>query len=336
MSTDDLPLAPYGGCGDGCGCGADPHDEHDAHGDYEGHEEQECGLDPALAQLLADAGLDPLEVEDVAYLAIQEDLDHGVDVTTVATIPEDAVATGDFTARQAGVAAGLRVAEAVLSVVCTDEFEVERHVEDGDRVEAGQKLLSVTTRTRDLLTAERSALNLLCRMSGIATAARAWADVLEGTGTKVRDTRKTTPGLRSLEKFAVRCGGGVNHRMSLSDAALVKDNHVIAAGGVAQAFQAVREAFPELPIEVEVDTLHQLREAVDAGADLILLDNFTPGECEEAVSIVHGRALLEASGRLALDNAREYAETGVDFLAVGALTHSSPILDVGLDLRGAE
>ncbi|MGW2716411.1 carboxylating nicotinate-nucleotide diphosphorylase [Streptomyces sp. NPDC001492] len=328
MSTPDLPLASPGGCGDGCACGADA--------DAEAAEYAVCGLDPALAQLLADAGLDPVEVEDIANVAIQEDLDHGVDVTTVATIPEEAVATADFTARDAGVVAGLRVAEAVISVVCTDEFEVERHVEDGDRVGAGQKLLSVTTRTRDLLTAERSALNILCRLSGIATATRAWADVLEGTKARVRDTRKTTPGLRSLEKYAVRCGGGVNHRMSLSDAALVKDNHVVAAGGVAQAFKAVREAFPDVPIEVEVDTLHQLREVVDAGADLILLDNFTPGECEEAVALVHGRAALEASGRLTLDNAKAYAETGVDYLAVGALTHSSPILDIGLDLRAAE
>ncbi len=296
----------------------------------------ECGLDPALAQLLADAGLDPVEVEDIANVALQEDLAHGEDVTTVATIPEDAVATADFTAREAGTVAGLRVAEAVMSIVCTEEFEVERHVEDGDRVEAGQVLLSVTTRTRDILTAERSALNLLCRLSGIATATRAWADALEGTKAKVRDTRKTTPGLRGLEKFAVRCGGGVNHRMSLSDAALVKDNHVVAAGGVAQAFKAVRERFPDVPIEVEVDTLHQLREVLDAGADLILLDNFTPGECEEAVALVDGRAALEASGRLTLANARTYADTGVDYLAVGALTHSSPILDIGLDLRAAE
>ncbi|AYN40092.1 carboxylating nicotinate-nucleotide diphosphorylase [Streptomyces dangxiongensis] len=331
MSTDDLPLAPTGGCGDGCACGAENDDEAAEAAEY-----AECGLDPALAELLAAAGLDPIEVEDIANVAVQEDLDGGVDVTTVATIPEEAVATADFTAREAGVVAGLRVAEAVLSVVCTDEFEVERHVEDGDRIEAGQKLLSVTTRTRDLLTGERSALNILCRLSGIATATRAWADALEGTRARVRDTRKTTPGLRSLEKFAVRCGGGVNHRMSLSDAALVKDNHVVAAGGVAQAFEAVRETFPEVPIEVEVDTLHQLREVVDAGADLILLDNFTPGECEEAVAIAGGRALLEASGRLTLANARAYAETGVDFLAVGALTHSSPILDIGLDLREAE
>ncbi|MFE0629855.1 carboxylating nicotinate-nucleotide diphosphorylase [Streptomyces sp. NPDC058864] len=329
MSTPDLPLlqiggAGGGGCGDGCGCGS---------GDDYAHDPSECGLDPDLAQLLADAGLDPVLVEDVAHLAIEEDLDGGVDVTTVATIPEDAMATGDFTAREAGVVAGLRIAEAVLSIVCTDEFEVERHVEDGDRVEAGQALLSVRTRTRDLLTAERSALNLMCRLSGIATATRRWADALEGTKAKVRDTRKTTPGLRALEKYAVRCGGGVNHRMSLSDAALVKDNHVVAAGGVAAAFKAVRDEFPELAIEVEVDTLHQVREVLEAGADLILLDNFTPSETEEAVAIVAGRALLESSGRLTLDNARAYAGTGVDYLAVGALTHSSPILDIGLDLR---
>ncbi|MFG2293573.1 carboxylating nicotinate-nucleotide diphosphorylase [Streptomyces sp. NPDC048603] len=323
MSTPELPLIEpenEGGCGDGCGCGG-----------------EESGLDPALAQLLEDAGLDPYEVEAIAEMAVSEDLDGGVDVTTVATVPEEAVAVADFTAREAGTVAGLRIAEAVFSVVASDTFEVERHAEDGDRVEPGQVLLSVTGRTRDLLTGERSALNLLCRLSGIATATRRWADVLEGTDAKVRDTRKTTPGLRSLEKYAVRCGGGVNHRMSLSDAALVKDNHVVAAGGVAQAFKAVREAFPELPVEVEVDTLHQCREVMDAGADLILLDNFTPMETEEAVILNRGhnkgRAVLESSGRLTLENARAYAETGVDYLAVGALTHSSPILDIGLDLR---
>ncbi|MFI7318317.1 carboxylating nicotinate-nucleotide diphosphorylase [Streptomyces venezuelae] len=328
MSTpDDLPLAAPsapGGCGDACGCGGD--DAYDA---------LECGLDPALVQLLTEAGLDPLQIEDIAHMAIEEDLAGGVDVTTTATIPEDAVATADFAAREAGTVAGLRVAEAVISVVCEEEFEVERHAEDGDRVAAGDVLLSVTTRTRDLLTAERSALNILCRLSGIATATRAWADALDGTKAKVRDTRKTTPGYRALEKYAVRMGGGVNHRMSLADAALVKDNHVVAAGGVAQAFKAVREQFPEVPIEVEVDTLHQLREVVDAGADLILLDNFTPGETAEAVALVDGRAFLESSGRLTLENARAYAETGVDYLAVGALTHSSPILDIGLDLREA-
>ncbi|WP_405778267.1 carboxylating nicotinate-nucleotide diphosphorylase [Streptomyces sp. NBC_00859] len=332
MTTPDLPLhrigdsAEPGGCGDACACGGDFHDD----------DAMECGLDPALAELLAASGLDPVLVEDVAHLAIGEDLDGGVDVTSVATVPADAVATADFTAREAGTVAGLRIAEAVLSIVCTETFEVERHVEDGARVSAGEKLLSVTTRTRDLLTAERSALNLLCRLSGIATATRAWADVLDGTGAKVRDTRKTTPGLRALEKYAVRCGGGVNHRMSLSDAALVKDNHVVAAGGVAAAFKLVRAEFPELAIEVEVDTLAQVTEVLDAGADLILLDNFTPAQTAEAVALVGGRALLESSGRLTLDTARAFAETGVDYLAVGGLTHSSPILDIGLDLREAE
>ncbi|MGW1377953.1 carboxylating nicotinate-nucleotide diphosphorylase [Streptomyces sp. NPDC002446] len=337
MSTpDDLPLLQIGrpeqspdsgGCGDACGCGS---------GDGYELNPLECGLDPDLAALLVNAGLDPVQVEDIAHMAIEEDLDQGVDVTTVATVPEDAVATADFTAREAGTVAGLRIAEAVLSVVCTDEFAVERHVEDGDRVEAGTKLLSVTTRTRDLLTAERSALNILCRLSGIATATSKWADVLEGTGAKVRDTRKTTPGLRSLEKFAVRCGGGVNHRMSLSDAALIKDNHVVAAGGVAAAFTAVREAFPGVPIEVEVDRLDQIPPILAEGVDLILLDNFTPQQTKEAVDLVAGRAMLESSGRLTLANARAYADTGVDYLAVGALTHSAAILDIGLDLREDE
>nr|WP_206323752.1 carboxylating nicotinate-nucleotide diphosphorylase [Streptomyces sp. HNM0574] len=314
------------GCGDGCGCA----------GDGEDFDPLDCGLDPALAQLLAEAGLDPVQVEDIAHLAIEEDLDGGVDVTTVATIPERAVCTGDFTAREAGTVAGLRIAEAVLSVVCTDEFEVERHAEDGDRVEAGQRLLTVRARTRDLLTGERSALNLLGRLSGIATATRRWADALAGTGAAVRDTRKTTPGLRALEKYAVRCGGGVNHRFSLSDAALIKDNHVVAAGGVAEAFARVRTEFPGLPIEVEVDRLDQIEPVLTEGADLLLLDNFGPGETAEAVTLVDGRALLESSGRLTLDNAADYAAAGVDYLAVGALTHSSPVLDIGLDLRDGE
>ncbi|MFI6446299.1 carboxylating nicotinate-nucleotide diphosphorylase [Kitasatospora sp. NPDC050543] len=317
---EELPLADQsGGCGDGCACG-----------DGEGYE---SGLDPQLADLLEEAGLDPIEVEDVATLALAEDLAGGEDVTSVATVPADAVATADFTARQAGVVSGLRIAEAVVSLVCEEEFEVERHVEDGDRVEAGQVLLSVRSRTRDLLTAERSALNLLCHLSGIATATRAWADALEGTGAVVRDTRKTTPGLRALQKYAVRCGGGANHRMALSDAALVKDNHVVAAGGVAEAFRAVKAAYPELAVEVEVDTLQQIPPVLEAGADLILLDNFTVPQLKEAVELVAGRAKLEASGGLTLATARSVAETGVDYLAVGALTHSSPILDIGLDLR---
>lgn len=322
-----------GGCGDGCGCG----DAADSHGRDYGLDPLACGLDAGLAELLREAGLDPVQVEDIAHLAIEEDLDHGLDVTTVATVPEDARATADFTAREAGTVAGLRVAEAVLSVVCSDEFEAERHAEDGDRVAPGQRLLTVRARTRDLLTAERSALNLLCRLSGIATATRAWSDALDGTSTRVRDTRKTTPGLRALEKYAVRCGGGVNHRFALSDAALVKDNHVIAAGGVAAAFTQVREMLKELgadlPIEVEVDRLDQIEPVLAEGAELLLLDNFSPERTAEAVALVAGRAKLESSGRLTLESARAYAETGVDYLAVGALTHSAPILDIGLDLR---
>jgi len=314
---EELPLAD--GCGEGCACGD---------GEYQ------TGLDPQLAELLELAGLDPVEVEDIATLALAEDLAGGEDVTSIATVPAQAVATAEFTARQAGVVAGLRVAEAVVSLVAEEEFSVERHVEDGDRVEAGQVLLSVTTRTRDLLTAERSALNLLCHLSGIATATRAWADALEGTGAVVRDTRKTTPGLRALEKYAVRCGGGTNHRMGLSDAALVKDNHVVAAGGVAEAFTAVRAAYPELDVEVEVDRIDQIQPVLDAGADLILLDNFSVPQLREAVALVAGRAKLESSGGLSLENARAVGETGVDYLAVGALTHSSPVLDIGLDLRG--
>ncbi|MER6050458.1 carboxylating nicotinate-nucleotide diphosphorylase [Streptomyces sp. BHT-5-2] len=337
-STPDLPLLQIGrpgavpeggGCGDACGCAAGDGDAYEL-------DPMTCGLDPDLAALLVAAGLDPVQVEDIAHMAIEEDLDQGVDVTTVATVPEDAVATGDFTAREDGTIAGLRIAEAVLSVVCTDEFAVERHVEDGERVVAGQKLLSVTTRTRDLLTAERSALNLLGRLSGIATLTRAWSDALEGTKADVRDTRKTTPGLRALEKYAVRCGGGVNHRMSLCDAALIKDNHVVAAGGVAEAFKAVRDEFPGVPIEVEVDRLDQIPPILAEGADLILLDNFTPEQTREAVELVAGRAMLESSGRLTLDNARAYAETGIDYLAVGALTHSARVLDIGLDLRESD
>jgi nicotinate-nucleotide pyrophosphorylase (carboxylating) len=191
----------------------------------------------------------------------------------------------------------------------------------------------VTGPTHSLLTAERPALNLLGHLSGIATLTRRWVDEIAGTGAAIRDTRKTTPGMRRLEKYAVRCGGGVNHRMSLSDAALVKDNHVVAAGGVAEAFDAVRRRFPGIDVEVEVDSLEQLDEVLAAGADLVLLDNFTPDQMREAVRRTAGRARLEASGGLSLDVAADVASTGVDYLAVGALTHSAPVLDIGADLR---
>jgi len=192
--------------------------------------------------------------------------------------------------------------------------------------------MSVIAGTHQLLRAERPALNLLSHLSGIATATQRWVEAVKGTSARIRDTRKTTPGLRYLEKYAVRMGGGVNHRMSLADAALVKDNHVAAAGGVEQAFSAVRAKYPDVPVEVEVDTLEQLDEVLDAGADLVLLDNFMIDHLAEAVRRNGGRARLEASGGLSLDRAAAVASTGVDYLAVGALTHSAPVLDIGADL----
>ncbi|UGQ09187.1 carboxylating nicotinate-nucleotide diphosphorylase [Yinghuangia sp. ASG 101] len=290
-------------------------------------------LSPDLASRLAKAGLDPAAVEALVRVTVAEDLDGGVDVTSVATVPADARGHADFTARRAGVAAGIPVAEAVVEVVCGGDVEIRTFAADGDDVAAGRVLFTASGPTRGLLTAERSALNLLCRLSGIATLTRAWVDAVAGTGAAIRDTRKTTPGLRALEKYAVRCGGGVNHRMSLSDAAMVKDNHVVAAGGVAEAFRAVRAAFPDVPVEVEVDHLDQIPPVLDAGADLILLDNMTPHQLREAVALVAGRARLESSGGLTLDTAHDVAATGVDYLAVGALTHSAPILDIGVDLR---
>jgi len=288
--------------------------------------------DDTAARLVA-AGLDTAYVLDLVARALEEDLDGGVDVTSVATVPFDQESTADLVARADGVVAGLAVAAAVFEVATDEAVQITWLAEDGDRVRRGDVLMSLTAATRGLLTGERTALNLLCRMSGVATLTRAWADAVEGTGAAVRDTRKTTPGLRALEKYAVRCGGGVNHRMSLSDAAMVKDNHVVAAGGVAEAFRAVRAAFPEVPVEVEGDSVEDVLEAVEAGADLVLLDNMPVADMRRAVELVAGRARLEASGGLRLDNAREVAETGVDYLAVGALTHSAPVLDIACDLR---
>ena len=289
---------------------------------------------PTVSRMLEDARLDPKDLESLVLAAIEEDLDGGVDVTTVATVPPDQRATLDLVARSAGVAAGIPVAAAVFMAVSgDDDLDITFGVGDGDRVEPGDVLLSVTGLTHELLRAERPALNMLGHLGGIATLTRAWADAIDGTKASIRDTRKTTPGLRKLEKYAVRCGGGQNHRMSLSDAALVKDNHVLAAGGVAAAFEAVRAMFPEVPVEVEVDSMEQLDEVLAAGADLVLLDNFTPADMAAAVQRTAGRARLEASGGLSLVNAAEVAATGVDYIAVGALTHSAPVLDIGADLR---
>jgi nicotinate-nucleotide pyrophosphorylase (carboxylating) len=279
------------------------------------------------------AGIDPDSLCVLIRMALDEDLDGGVDVTTVATVPTDQRATLDLVARVSGVSAGAPIAAAVFAEVCGDDAMISILTPDGARVEPGQVILSVTGATHDLLRAERPALNLLGHLSGIATATRRWVDAIAGTRASIRDTRKTTPGMRRLEKYAVRCGGGVNHRMSLSDAALVKDNHVVAAGGVAAAFDLVRARFPGVDVEVEVDSLEQLDDVLAAGADLVLLDNFTTDEMREAVRRNAGRARLEASGGLSLDVAADVAATGVDYLAVGALTHSAPVLDIGADLR---
>lgn len=282
---------------------------------------------------LAGTGLDPAYVTDLVTRALAEDLAGGVDVTSTATVPADQVATADFVARAAGTVAGLPVAEAVFAVV-DPAVRFEHLARDGDRVRRGDLLATVTGPTRSLLTAERTALNLLCHLSGVATATAAWVTALDGTAARVRDTRKTTPGLRALEKYAVRAGGGVNHRMSLSDAALVKDNHVLAAGGVARAFEAVRALYPDLPVEVECDSVEDVREAVRAGADLVLLDNMTPAEMADAVAVTRPAGVrTEASGGLTLERAGVVAGTGVDYISVGALTHSAPVLDIALDLR---
>jgi len=283
-------------------------------------------------RLLA-AGLDPVAVEQLVSAALEEDLAGSVDVTSVATVPFDLEGVAAARPREPGVVAGLPVALAVFDLATDGDVVVLSSYDDGVAVAPGETVLAVEGLVRGLLTAERTTLNLLCHLSGIATLTRRWVDAVAGTGALIRDTRKTTPGLRALEKYAVRCGGGVNHRMGLGDAALVKDNHVTAAGGVAAAFAAVRATFPDLPVEVECDTVEQVREVVAAGADLVLLDNMDLVATREAVAVCRGAGVrTEASGGLSLARAREVAEAGVDFLSVGALTHSAPVLDLGLDL----
>ena len=298
-------------------------------------------LSSATDAALVGAGLQVKDVQRVIKAALREDLGAGPDVTTQSTVPKDQRSKAVFASRSAGCIAGIDIAVGVLEIVCGPKnVLVEKKASDADRVEPGRVLMHVTAPTRGLLTAERTALNLLGHLSGIASATRKWADVIAASGAQVRDTRKTTPGMRALEKYAVRCGGGVNHRMSLSDAALVKDNHIVAAGGVAQAFAAVRAAAPNLAVEIEVDTLEQLHVALGAGADLVLLDNMAPSVLRDAVLIAEAHrattgksVILEACGGLTLDNAADVAATGVRYISVGALTHSSSVLDIGLDMQ---
>ncbi|WP_462188124.1 MULTISPECIES: carboxylating nicotinate-nucleotide diphosphorylase [unclassified Frankia] len=301
-------------------------------------------LSPATRSALASAGLDPDGVVALVGRALVEDLPvreenevtgqiGAVDATSEATVDPALVGHGAIVSRAAGVVAGLPVAAAVFESLLGPAATVTLTARDGDPVPPGTTVAYVNGPVRGLLTAERTALNLLCHLSGIATLTRAWVDAVTGTGAVIRDTRKTLPGLRALEKYAVRCGGGVNHRMSLTDAALIKDNHVVAAGGVAAAFAAVQARFPGLPVEVECDTVDQVAEAVDAGCDLILCDNMSLADLRTAVQLARPAGVrLEASGGLTLRTAAAVAAVGVDYLAVGALTHSAPALDLGLDL----
>jgi len=279
------------------------------------------------------------EARAVIARGLAEDLRYGPDVTSLATVGADATTTASMTTRQSGVAAGVDVALLVLDQVLGEGgYDVTARVDDGTRVEPGEALLVLEAPTRGVLTAERTMLNLVCHLSGIASTTAAWVEAVEGTGAKIRDTRKTLPGLRVLQKYAVRVGGGVNHRMGLGDAALIKDNHVAAAGSVVAALHAVRATAPDVPVEVEVDSLEQLDLILgeDLGVTpLVLLDNFPVWMTQMAVQRRAAAApavLLESSGNLSLDNAAAYAGTGVDYLAVGALTHSVRVLDVGLDL----
>ncbi|MFM1986814.1 MAG: hypothetical protein RIS18_1031 [Actinomycetota bacterium] len=278
-------------------------------------------------------GLEPELVQALVDLAISEDLMGGTDVTSLATIPETQISELDLVTRSSGVIAGINIAALVFLSVSNKKIEIEICVEDGKTVDAKTCLLTAKGSTIDLLTAERTALNFLGHLSGIATTTNKWVKELSGTNTKVRDTRKTTPGLRLLEKYAVKTGGGTNHRMSLNDQALIKDNHIVAAGSIKNAVEKVKDKFPDLEFEIEVDNIEQLNEALNTNANLILLDNFNLDELRKAVGIVNKKAKLEASGGITLENARKIAETGVDFLAVGALTHSAPVLDIGGDLR---
>jgi nicotinate-nucleotide pyrophosphorylase (carboxylating) len=278
--------------------------------------------------------VDPGEVRRIVATALAEDLAVPPrDLTSEATIPADQVDTAELVARAPGVVAGLPVAAAVFAATSAGRTSFEQRVEDGAAVVRGDVLAVVTGPTRALLTAERTALNLLCRMSGVATHTRKWADALAGTKATVLDTRKTTPGLRVLEKYAVRAGGGANKRMGLYDVAMIKDNHKLAAGGITAAYRRVREAVPEVPVQVEVTTVAEAGEAVEAGADFLLCDNMSPELLRSVVAAVGDRAELEATGNLTLATVAAYAATGVDYLSVGGLTHSSPILDIALDLR---
>ena len=286
--------------------------------------------------LLDRAGLDEDVIRRQVQGALDEDLACGPDITSQATVPADQRVRARFASRRAGVLSGVPVAAVTLDlVVGAGRWTLLHSGDDGDRLGAGEAALEVEAPTRELLTAERTALNFLCRMSGVATLTAQWVAAVEGTGVLVRDTRKTMPGLRVLDKYAVRCGGGVNHRMGLGDAALIKDNHVLSAGGVSEAIAAVRSLNSAISLEVECDSLDQAMAAVAADVSLILLDNMSVDQLREVVSVVRAtsdQVVLEASGGLTLESVGTVAATGIDYVAVGELTHSAPALDLGLDV----
>jgi nicotinate-nucleotide pyrophosphorylase (carboxylating) len=284
-----------------------------------------------LRENIKTLGLSPNHIFQQVKDAIAEDLAGGQDITSVATISESAVANAEFISRSAGVVSGLHVAAAVLEYCGINHYEVL--VDEGAKVSAGKVLITAQGNTRKLLLAERSALNFLSHLSGISTLTSQWVVAVSGTKCQIRDTRKTTPGLRHLEKFAVRMGGGVNHRLGLSQAALIKDNHILATGSISKAFNAIKKEFPGKEIEIEVDSIEQLKEVINLKPELILLDNMSVEQCIEAVSITAGLVELEASGGITINNAKAYAATGVNYLAIGALTHSAPALDIGLDFK---
>jgi len=277
------------------------------------------------------APLPDLLIEPVVRAALAEDLGRAGDITSLACIAPDARLEASFGVRQAGTLAGLACAR--LAILALDpDARFETRLADGDRVEAGAVAAVVSANARALLSSERVALNLMGRLSGVATLTRAYVDAVAGTGAAIVDTRKTTPGLRHLEKYAVRCGGGINHRFGLDDAILIKDNHVAAAGGVGEALIRARATAGHLiKIEVEVDSLDQLRQALPHRPDVVMLDNFTPDQIRQAVAIAAGQVVLEASGGVNLQTVRLIAEAGAQVISVGALTHSAPVLDIGLD-----
>lgn len=296
-------------------------------------------LSERTIRALSFAHLGPFDVLRVLEVALEEDLHHGEDITSVATVAASSMSSAEVVIRRDGVFAGAPVMTAALEWYIGDAVQVKVLAEDGQAVSRGDVVATINAPTVALLTIERTMLNLICRTSGTATLTRAWVDAVAGTSAKVRDTRKTTPGLRALDKYAVRCGGGVNHRIGLYDAVLIKDNHVLAAGGVGAALDLVVARYrdrPEVVIQTEIDRLDQLDEAIAHGAQQILLDNMNPADMTEAVrrtKLTAPHVLLEASGGLTLDNAASVAATGVDFIAVGALTHSAPILDIALDFK---